>query len=118
MRRREALYTWQARVLVAIGFSKIIGLLFSWLFSPKEEVIPGISTIHEPNKSMAEWADDLSAINLILLIVILVVMRISTLFICQKKCPFFLMKLKAKLSGVPLTSTTKKFHLKLASKLD
>ena len=58
--------------------------------------------------SLSEWLDALSSINLIALICIQVFMRILTLEILQKKCPYFLMDLKAAISGVPKVSTQTK----------
>ena len=60
------------------------------------------------SKSVSEWADELAALNLIVLFIVLFVMRFTTLVICQEKCPYFLMNFKAAFSGVPNRNSTKK----------
>ena len=99
LRRKEALYTWQARVLLLIGFIKITGFILAWWRNRQTEESFN-------SKSVIEWADEAATLNLIILLLILIVMRVSTLIICQKKCPYFLMNFKAALSGVPKKDST------------
>ena len=92
--------------------SKFMGYYMSFFccvfFEAEDQVVE-----RQPQKSAAEWADQLSVINLTILIIICTVMRLTTIYVCQIRCPFFLMRLKAALSGVPKRRESKQTKSKL-----
>ena len=96
LKRRQVVYTHESALVLIIGLVKVLSYLV-WGSGPIF-VAPDDSSLLAPALTAIAWLDYVAIVNICTVAFTFVTTKTITIVICQKYCPFFLSKVKAKLA--------------------